>query len=163
MSRSPRSDAAPSSVARDALVVRGWVTTSVGVTRLVRVSLFAALALFTLLVCAGLVGPHRAVRAVTPVGFAFAPLASDHDVRCASTPEPARSWAEDSDGPGLDVGDVELDDDEGDARHDFAGAPCVAVRGLPDLAGGRRPARGEPRFDTSRFAMGTGLPRGPPA
>lgn len=64
---------------------------------------------------------------------------------------------------GLEAVKEDLEDlDDGDSLFDAVDGASVVVESVPFPREPGRALRCQPRVDTSRFAVGTGLPRGPP-
>jgi hypothetical protein len=131
---------------------------------------YGILLAFVTLVCASLAGvPQQAASARTgstldavdavldstgAVQWALA-SGSSHHLRGGADPS-------DVDLEGIESDSDDNDDDDGDPRHHVADHGAAAVDGIVFP---RRPGRAwsrEPERDTSRFASGIGLPRGPP-
>lgn len=122
-----------------------------------------ALAVVVLVVCATTAYGSRASREPR-IGPAMAAvdLALRHHTT-AARPEPSRFWRAPHPAPELDLDALETDDelDEDPVAHVTGHAESVKPRLAPAREGARVP-RAAPDRDTSRFAAGTGLPRGPP-
>lgn len=123
------------------------------------------IAIIAIVVCGGVAGAVRgsanllgaAIDAVTP------PPAQTE--RAGRTPDPAHDCRDRAACRRLDLKAVEsdFDDDDDDAPCDAADGAPLAFRCVPSPRGAARVGRGELSIDTSRFARGPGLPRGPPA
>ena len=119
------------------------------------------LAILTI-VGAGIASPARGTTTLAgPV--AVAPGDSVHAAKRALAPQPSHQRRHHVTHPAADLDALEADlDDDRDVLPDAAADRTATFTGvwLP-----RRPSRGlrvDPQTDTSRFASGTGLPRGPP-
>lgn len=123
-----------------------------------------ALAVVLLVVCGTTARGAPAARPQPGIGPAMAAvdLALRHHTT-AARPEPSRFWRAPHPAPALDLDaletDDELDEDPVAHVHGFAEStkPCLAPE-----RDATRVLRAAPERDTSRFAAGTGLPRGPP-
>lgn len=123
-----------------------------------------ALAVVVLVVCGAMAYGSRAARPEPRIGPAMAAvdLALRHH-STAARPEPSRFWRAPHPAPELDLDAVETDDelDDDPVAHLHGEAETVRARPATPRDGARTP-RGAPERDTSRFAVETGLPRGPP-
>jgi hypothetical protein len=132
-----------------------------------------ALTIATVVICALFASPGAArATAIDVAGASASLLAAAADVPMsgrANAEQASKSshhWHDRSSRPSADFKAVEVDgddDDDEDPQCELIGGASVAFRCLPAP---RRPdgaLRGELQLDTSRFAAGTGLPRGPPA
>lgn len=117
------------------------------------------LAVVAIVVCASITS---VVRRAAVAGRVDTAVRAQHR-RAASAPESTQEWRADDVRGFVDLQALEEDDlDEEDAPFAFADDPADHADRTPLP---RRPAwsgRGEASNDTSRFAAGTGLPRGPP-
>jgi hypothetical protein len=119
-----------------------------------------ALAIVTL-ACAGAASPGLSLTALTaapPIEIAMADSAVL--ARPMSAPKPVRQWEDAAEAPAVDLKAVECDD--GDALCDLPEDAILAFAAVPFPREGAPTPRSEQEVDTSRFAMSTGLPRGPP-
>lgn len=119
------------------------------------------LALVTIVV-AGIASPPRDTASLAG-SIAVAAHDSANAVQRALAPQPAHHRRPPVTQPvaGLEAEEADLDDDR-DALYEVADDRAATFKGVW-LA--RKPGRGlrvDPQIDTSRFAAGTGLPRGPP-
>lgn len=125
-----------------------------------------ALAIAAVLVGAGVAGPSRLVGSteaiVARVVEATARASADGEL----TVQAAASVDHRSSAPDEDVGaadtDLDDDDDDDDSLSAVSHLSALASRAAPTPGGRAHAIRGESDHDTSRFAAGTGLPRGPP-
>lgn len=130
------------------------------VAKMLRLFRRLAVAIATLLVCAGIAGPPRGLLAAT-IDVVAAPDSANAEHRDAS-----HHWHDGSSRPVEDLEAVEADvddNDDDDWRWDARDEVSVAFRWLPPEHQPDRSWRGELQIDASRFAAGTGLPRGPPS
>lgn len=135
--------------------------TSVSMRELLRQLTVIAFAMVTV-VCAGIAGAGRTL-AVGPVEV----------VAAISAPQPSQQqWRVGEEPADVDCDAVEAERDDDDRDDDDFGDEDNRSHALADLAimvrGAGAPRcpgralRSEPQTDTSRFACGIGLPRGPP-
>lgn len=152
---SPSAERAPR---RDVGAKRRVDTPRVGPMR--RLLHILALAVVTL-VCAGITSPARSIaNPAAPIDVA----ASDgsNAARAGLARQPAHLWHGARRVFDVKVAEAEIEDDDRHPLSDTSEDPAVPVRGsFPRNTG--RASRSAPQSDTSRFAIGTGLPRGPPA
>jgi hypothetical protein len=118
------------------------------------------LAIVAVFLCSGAASPAAA--ATTVVAATIEVAASDGAANIDSTPEPAHHWRDGGSRPVEPKAcEIDLDDDDDplcDVLHDLA----PTFQCLPSPREPTRFTRGELSIDTSRFAAGLGLPRGPP-
>ncbi len=110
----------------------------------------------------GLASAGRATTGLLAASIGTAAPESADTEGAATTPASSHHWGGGAARPDGDLKAVEIDIDEDDPLCEAAHGPppafrCVPLPGKPDRA-----SRGELQNDTSRFAAGTGLPRGPP-
>ena len=79
----------------------------------------------------------------------------------AASSEPSHRWHESTE-PVADLEAIEADDDEDDPLRDVLGIAALPLECVPIRREVDRDPGNELPSDTSRFAAGTGLPRGPP-
>lgn len=119
------------------------------------------LAIVTIVLCASVTS---VVRRVAVAGAIDAAVADAHvAARCAApAPDQSQEW-QDADDRVADLKAVESEFDEEDRDvSDVADEAPQALSRIVASPETDRVSRGEAQFDTSRFAVGTGLPRGPP-
>ena len=128
---------------------------------IVRLLQCLALAIATV-VCAGITSPGQGIaNLAAPVDVAAPDSASA--VRWASPSEPLRQWRNRAAArPAGDLKAVAAESDDGDPRPELADDAASAFEAASFPREPARASRDEPRTDTSRFAISTGLPRGPP-
>lgn len=121
-------------------------------------ALYRLLTLAALLVGAGV---------VLPTGGSTYVLATVREVAAVEGASTESSWQtpddESGEAPDLRVVESDDDDDDDDPFCDIADGSALAFRVVPSPP---RPERARHRgisVDTSRYAAGTGLPRGPPS
>jgi hypothetical protein len=135
------------------------------VPELLRLLHLRALAIVTV-VCGGCRSPARGTASLA-ASVAVAAHDGASAVRWAAAPQASRQWHQRRDEdlrPDADLGAVEADLDEDD-RETLTGVADEPASPVSSVWPPRKPRRGlrvEPQNDTSRFAAGTGLPRGPP-
>jgi hypothetical protein len=132
------------------------------VPEMLRLLHLLALAIATV-VCAGITSPGRGIaNLAAPIEVAAADSANA--ARCALAAEPSpQQWRDRAPRPlAEDLQAVESDSDDGDTRCELADDAAVAFRRISFPREPGRALRGEPEIDASRFAIDTGLPRGPP-
>ncbi len=124
-----------------------------------------ALAIATVIVCAGIALPGRASASFVAATFVTA-SETESAARGLPASEPLRHWQACEDGPAVDFKAVESDceDDGQQDRHcDVPESLALSFGYVPGPSGPDAAWRGELGIDPSRFAAGSGLPRGPPA
>lgn len=132
-----------------------------GVSEALRLVQRLALALLTILVCAS---SPRPIRASLQIVAAAVELASPDGAAADDVaPESSHRLLDDRGRPDVDLDALEadLDDDDDRVGHD-ANPVSLTFRAAPPPRQPGRARRGDGESDTSRFAAGTGLPRGPP-
>lgn len=120
------------------------------------------LAVVAVLVCVSVTGPFRGLASVR----ASIARASDSANECwvgAASSDGSHRCADVAPQPGVDLEAIEsdLDEEDDDALVDVADETAADFVCAP-LPGRVRPTRIETTVDTSRFARGPGLARGPP-
>lgn len=122
-----------------------------------------ALAIVTV-VSLGLLGPGRGLVSLSRP-LAVAALECSSSAAGALASESSHHWRQGEPRAAIenDAVEADLDDDDGDTRSHVSGDAAMALRasGSPRESG--RALRTDAEIDTSRFASGTGLPRGPPS
>lgn len=118
--------------------------------------LYRFLSLATLLACAGM---------LLPTGGSTRVLAVVQEVVATASTESAWQAGDEETGVSFDMRPVESDDDDDDDDPfcDVADGAALAFRWVPTPRRPEQAPRTEVSGDTSRFAAGTGLPRGPPS
>jgi hypothetical protein len=114
------------------------------------------------IVCAGLAGPAPHIAKLAPSIEVTARDESASVVRRPSAPRWSHYWQAGAVRPVVDLEALASDIDDGDVLYGVADGVSA---GFESVSFPREPAgtlRCQPRVDTSRFALGTGLPRGPP-
>jgi hypothetical protein len=128
---------------------------------MLRLLQWLAIAIATL-VCADIARPGHGIASLGP---AIEVAASDvaNAVQRASAPQRSHYWRDGAARPVLALEVLDSDIDGGDALYDVADGAATGFKGVSFPRESGRALRCQPRIDTSRFAIGTGLPRGPPA
>ncbi|MDF2691696.1 MAG: hypothetical protein K0S65_79 [Labilithrix sp.] len=164
MTEAPSAD---TSLAYDGSSVRGarrrGGTAKPAVSELLRLIHRLALAIVTIVVCAVIASPGRG--SVSLLAGALDVTAADcaNAGRGVLTSEPLQYCQGDHGERGTDLKAVEFDgDDEDDPLWHVAENAALSFRRVPAPPKPNQVLRGELQIDTSRFAAGTGLPRGPP-
>jgi len=133
------------------------------VRKTLRTLMRIALAIVAVLFCAGLASTARVLGAradtVAVVVQVTVTPSIDDDASSSRSPfvrTPSSTPAEE-----VAAADTDLDDDD-DTLSAVSHLSSLAFRAVPSPGGRSRAIRSEGEIDTSRFAAGTGLPRGPP-
>lgn len=135
------------------------------VRKTLRTLMRMALAIVVVLFCAGLASTARVLAATADAVAVVAEVTATANLddeasssRSPSVNNPASTRAED-----LGAADTDLDDDDDDdSLNAVSHLSSLAFRVVPAPGGPSHAIRSEGESDTSRFAAGTGLPRGPP-
>jgi hypothetical protein len=147
-------------IARAARTARTARTKGGRVSETLRLLQRLAIALVTMVVCAGV--PSLARTSASLLVRTVELTAPDSaDERGASAPKPAHHLRDGTSRPELQALEPDLDDE--DPPCDVLDEPALAFERVPAAPESDCAWRGELPSDTSRFAAGTGLPRGPPA
>lgn len=131
-------------------------TTPSRVPQLLRLLRHLAVLVVTL-ACAGIASPERARASLTE-----AATESASTPRVGSRPETFHHLRDGAPRRAVELGDLESDLDDGDTHCDVAEDPAQAFSGASFPRSPCRAWRGEPQHHAMRFAISTGLPRGPP-
>jgi hypothetical protein len=128
---------------------------------MLRLLLRFALAIVTVIVCAGIARP--AGGSASLLVAAAIDMAAPDSAGAEQAREPSHHWRDGASSTVVDLKAVESDvDDDDDPLWHVPDDPALAFRYVPAPRRPDRAARGELPIDTSRFAAGTCLPRGPP-
>jgi hypothetical protein len=122
------------------------------------------LAIVTVIVCAVIASPAGRSASLLAGAFDVAAEAdSGNAVRGVLASEPLQYWQDDHGTRGTDLKAVEFDgDDEDDPLCHVPDNAALSFRCVPAPPKPAHALRAELQIDTSRFAAGPGLPRGPP-
>ena len=124
-----------------------------------------ALAIAAVLVGAGIAGPSRLVGSAEAIVAGVVEATARASADSELIVQAGASVDHRSSAPAEDVGaaDTDLDDDDDDdSLNAVSHLSSLAFRVVPAPGGPSHAIRSEGESDTSRFAAGTGLPRGPP-
>lgn len=158
----PSSNASPAGLSARRANKRGAGTPANRVRAMVRMFHLLAFAILTI-VCAGVMSSGRSIATLVA---SIDVVVSDgaNAARWGSAQASPREWCDCAAHPVDDLQAMESDIDDGDDS--LCAAADEAAVAASRLAFPRTPGRSlrsEAQIDTSRFAIGTGLPRGPPA
>ena len=130
---------------------------------MLRFLLRLTIAIATVLACAGIARPERGSASLLATTVHVVAAAGSSAERCVAPSGSLHRWHEGAGHPLADLEAIELDDDEDDSLRDVLGVAALSFGCVPIPREANRDPVGELPVDTSRFAAGTGLPRGPPA
>ena len=130
---------------------------------MLRLLLRLTIAIATVIACAGVARPERGSASLLASTVRVVAAAGASAERSGAPSESLHRWHEGAGHPLADLEAIEADDDDDDSLRDVLGVAALSFRCVPIPFEADRDPGGEVAVDTSRFAAGTGLPRGPPA
>ena len=142
---------------------RGGVDARKSMPAALRFLLRLAVAIGAVIACAGIATPQRGSARLVATTFHVVAAASSSADRGVPPSGALHRWHEGAAYSECDLEAIESDDDKHDPLRDVLAVAGQPFRCGPTLCEPDRDPGGALSVDTSRFAAGTGLPRGPPA